>query len=229
MTVRRAWRPWVAATLMVVVTGSCASEAREPPSTQGRQVATYSDPSLYRVGGSEVRRLTAGMDPESPQRAILADGHVTRAELEQAWVDYVQCMGGVGFTVTTSAWDPVTNTRRVFTYTPRADPGTSTTTTADGITDHQVEQIDACEERHWFPVSAVYTADTRPHLSPDLAAEVVACMGRRGYDVHGSTSFGEVVGAVSGRARGPRVEAGRDCLSEAVAHLYPDLPYYPRP
>jgi hypothetical protein len=229
MTVRGAWRPLAAASLLVVVAGSCASEAHEPPTTQGAQVATYTDPRVYRVGGSEVRRLIAELDPESPQRAILSDGHVTRSELDRAWVDYVQCMSGVGFTVTTSAWDPVTNTRRIYTYTPRADAGTSTTTTGGGITDHQVDQVDACEERHWFPVSAVYTADTRPHLTPDLAAAVVACMERRGYDVRGSTSFGDVVGAVRGQARGPRVEAGRDCLSEAMAHLYRDLPYFPRP
>jgi hypothetical protein len=230
-------------------------------------VATYSDPSVYRVGRAELQSITDELDPESPQRAILADGRVSRTEVDRAWQDYEACMRRAGFVLTRSSWDPVTTTTRIFTYaragaggapaaatrstaptrpsatTPRTTPPTTPTTTptttppstplappsVDAMSDTEAEQVDACEETYWFPVSAVYAADTPPHMEPPLAAAVEACMVRRGYAVHGATDFGAMVGAVRGQARGARVQAGRDCLATALPALYPDLPYYPRP
>jgi hypothetical protein len=216
---------------------------------QGRAVATYTDPSVYRVGPTELRRLTDELDPESPQRAILADGRVSRAEVGAAWQAYAQCMRAAGFLVTTSTWDPVTTTTRIFTFaragtkspatetsptTPPTTPPTPTTplTTPpaiDPMAPREEEQVDACEERYWFPVSAVYAADARPHMEPRLSSGMERCMVRRGYPVQGIADFGGMVGAVRGEARGERVQAGRDCLAKALVDLYPDLPYYPRP
>lgn len=218
--------------LLVGSIGSCGPEAAQPPAVQGRAVATYSDPSVYRVGPSELRRITDGLDPDSSQRVILADGRVSRAEVEDAWEAYTQCMRGAGFAVTTAVWDPVTNTTRIFTYA-RADATTATAVTPAPTTgvmsQSEVERVDACEESYWFPVSAVYAADARPHMEPRLASVVEECMVGRGYAVRGITDFGGMVGAARGEARGERVEAGRDCLATALADLYPDLPYYPRP
>jgi len=97
------------------------------------------------------------------------------------------------------------------------------------MSDGESEQVDACEERYWFPVSAIYAADTPPRMAPLLAAAVERCMVGRGYPVQGVTDFGGMVGAVRGQARGALVQAGQDCLAGALAELYPDLPYYPRP
>ena len=36
--------------------------------------------------------------------------------------------------------------------------------TIDAMTDDEVERVDGCEESYWFPVSAVYAADTPPHM-----------------------------------------------------------------
>lgn len=250
------WRTLLGSVVLVGLTGACGPEADEPPSVQGRAVATYSDPSVYRVGRAELRRLTDRLDPDSPQRVSLADGHVSRTEVEQAWEGYAHCMRRVGFVVTTSAWDPVTGTSRVFTFardgatrsapgspTRSATPTTTTITTPrttattssgspstiDAMTSTEDERVDACEEAYWFPVSAIYAADTPPRMTNELTRAVVACMAGRGYDVRGSRDFGAVVGAVGGRASGRRVEAGRECLSGALRRLYPDLPYYPRP
>jgi hypothetical protein len=240
---------------LVGLTGACGPEAERPPAVQGRAVATYSDPSVYRVGPSELRRLVRELDPDSPQRTILADGHVTRTEVEHAWEDYERCMRGVGFVVTTSAWDPVTTTTRIFTFaragatrtptggsapatssapgqtgTPPTTPTAIPETTAGGpMTQGEDGRVDACEEHYWFPVSAIYTADTPARMTPELAAAMQQCMGRRGYPVAGVTDFGGMVGAVRGEARGERVQAGRDCLATVLPDLYPDLPYYPRP
>ena len=250
----------VAGLVLVGLTGACRPAAVEPPSVQGRAVATYSDPSVYRVGAKELRRVVDGLDPDSPQRAILADGRVSRAEVDRAWEGYAQCLRGVGFDVATSAWDPVTSTTRVFTFaragattSPRTAgptaPTTAATTTAppttaapptgqamtgeamtgEAMTSEEDEQVDVCEERYWFPVSAIYTADTPARMTPELAAAMQQCMGRRGYAVQGVTDFGGMVGAVRGQAQGERVQAGRDCLATALPALYPDLPYYPRP
>lgn len=251
MTAQRArWGGSSAGLLVVLLVGGCGPEADEPPSPQGRAVATYSDPSLYRVRPAELRRITDQLDPDSPQRLALADGRVTRTELEQAWVAYTQCMRGAGFVVTSSAWDPVTTTGRIFAFSragattpapatttpaPRvAAPAEGTTPrdatpTITGMTSREGDRVDACEERYWFPVSAVFAADTPPRMEQRLASAVEECMVRRGYAVHGSTDFGGMVGAVRGRARGQRVQAGRDCLATALPALYPDLPYYPRP
>lgn len=230
--------------------GGCGPEAEQPPPVQGRAVATYSDPSVYRVGPTELGRLVRELDPDSPQRVILADGRVSRSEVEHAWEAYEQCMRGVGFVVTTSAWDPVTTTTRIFTFaragstksatggpapttsSTRAPTTSSTptpTTTSEPMTAREDERVDACEEDNWFPVSAIYTADTPARMTPQLATAMQQCMGRRGYSVQGVTDFGGMVGAVRGQARGERVQAGRDCLATVMPDLYPDLPYYPRP
>ena len=235
------WRVSVVGLLVAASTSACGPEADEPPGVQGRAVATDSDPSLYRAGPSQLRRLVDELDPESPQRATLADGHVTRTEVDAAWEGYAQCMRRAGFAVTTSVWDPVTGTSRIFTYarvgatttapTTSATPATAPTTTPviDAMTDGEAELVDACEEEYWFPVSAVYAADTPPHMEPGLASAMQQCMGKRGYAVQGIADFGRMVGAVRGEARGERVQAGRDCLSTALTDLYPDLPYFPRP
>jgi hypothetical protein len=178
---------------------------------------------------------------------MLADGRVSRAEVDLAWQGYARCLRGVGFDVTSSAWDPVTSTTRVFTFaragaptSARTEPPTASPTepptasptaspTGEAMTSEQDEQVDACEERYWFPVSAIYTADTPARMAPELATAMQQCMGRRGYAVQGLTDFGGMVGAVRGQARGERVQAGRDCLATALPALYPDLPYYPRP
>ena len=238
------WRASVVGLLLVGLTGACGPEAEQSPPVQARSVATYSDPSVYRVGPSQLRRIVDGLDPDSSQRAILADGRVSRAEVERAWGHYAQCLRAAGFTVTTPVWDPVTGTTRIFTY---ARVGATTTTgpttdaTADSTTpaasapatrvlsQGEAARVDACEQGHWFPVSAIYAADTPPRMEPRLASAVGECMLRRGHDVRGVTDFGGVVGAVHGQARGARVDAGRDCLATALAALYPDLPYYPRP
>lgn len=256
-TGRGRWGGSSAGLLVVALLGGCRPEAAEPPSPQGQAVATYSDPSLYRVRPAELRRITDQLDPDSPQRLALADGRVTRTELEQAWVAYTQCMRGAGFVVTTSAWDPVTTTGRIFAFsrvggtasppaTTTSPPATTTPApgaaapsagampgdavpTIDDLTSLEGDRVDACEERYWFPVSAVHAADTPPRMERRLASAVEACMVRRGYAVQGATDFGAMVGAVRGQARGARVQAGRDCLAAALPALYPDLPYYPRP
>jgi hypothetical protein len=229
--------------LVVALTGACGPEADEPPAVQGRAVATYTDPGVYRVGPAQLRRVVDELDPDSPQRAILADGHVTRTEVDAAWEGYAQCMRRAGFAVTMSTWDPVTGTSRIYTYARTGESATPTTRdatrtgattptappTPDAMTDGEVERVDACEERHWFPVSAVYTADTKPHMEPRLASAMARCMVGRGYAVQGVSDFGGMVGAVHGQARGARVDAGRVCLTKALADLYPDLPYVPRP
>ena len=232
---RGPWRAVIAGLVVLGLTGACRPEAVEPPSVQGRAVATYSDPSVYRVGAKELRRLIDGMEPDSPQRAMLADGRVSRAEVDQAWKGYAQCVRGAGFDVTTSAWDPVTSTTRVFTVARAGAPTSARTApptaspTGEAMTSEEDEQVDACDERYWFPVAAIYTADTPARMAPELAAAMQACMARRGYAVQGVTDFGGMVGAVRGQARGERVQAGRDCLATALPALYPDLPYYPRP
>jgi hypothetical protein len=212
---------WMATSLAMVGLSGCTSGS---PSASGtpRALATYTDPSVYRIGESRFRQLVDGLDPASPQRTILADRRVTRAELDQAFATYTDCVEAAGITLTSSAWDPVTNTQRILAFAPRPG-GTPTTATAGPSPE------DACDERHWSPVSQIYAADTPPHMTPELAEAVVSCMAGRGYDVRGSEDFGAVVGAVGGHAAGRRVEAGRACLSAALPHLYPDLPYYPQP
>lgn len=210
-----------AGTVVLVAIGGCTPSVRAPSQTP-RSAATYSDPSVYRVGEGRLRQVVDGLDPSSPQRAILADRQVTRAELDSAFAAYSACIEGAGLTITSADWDPVTNTQRILAFAPRGgrNPATATTGAAPE---------DACDEMYWLPVSQIYGADTPPHMAAELAEAVVACMGGRGYDVRGSKDFGAVVGAVGGHARGRRVEAGRSCLSSAMARLYPDLPYYPQP
>jgi hypothetical protein len=212
---------WLATSLVMVGLAGCTS-GNPSPSQTPRAVATYTDPSVYRLGESRFRQLVDGLDPASPQRTILADRRVTRAELDQAFESYGRCLEAAGFTLTSSGWDPVTNTQRVLAFAPL--PGSSAATVTTGETPD-----DACDEQYWSPVSAIYAADAPDRLTPKLAEALTACMGGRGYVVRGSTSFGEVVGAVGGRASGARVQAGRDCLEQVMPRLYPDLPYYPRP
>jgi hypothetical protein len=228
--------------------GACEPGADPPTATQGSAVATYTDPSHFRLPAQQVRRIVAQLEPGSPQRVILADAHVSRPELDAAWDDYEQCMRRAGFPVTTSAWNPVTNTTRIFTYAraatatgsshtaaPPTPDGPNTTTkpstrpTLDSMTDDEGERVDACDEDYWFPVSAIYAADTPSRMDPQLASAMAACMAGRGYAVRGETSFAGMVGAVGGRAQGVRVRAGQDCLSAVFPDLYPDLPYLPTP
>jgi len=240
------------ALVVITLTAGCGPEADQPAPVQGQAVATYTDPTVYRVGPSELRRIVGQLDPDSPQRAILADGHVSRPEVDGAWEDYVTCLRRAGFTVTSSAWDPVTNATRIFTYarsaaaapttptTPRAAaplsrpttrPTTMPTTrpTLDSMTSREVDEVDACDETYWFPVSAVYAADTVQRMDPRLASAVVACLSAHGQPVQGATDFGAMVGAVRGQARGERVRVGRACLEQGLTNLYPDLPYFPSP
>ena len=234
------WRTPVVVVLVVGLTAACGPGADGTRSVPTRAVATYADPRTYRVGKPQLDQLTARLDPQSPQRGILADGRVTSAELDGAWAAYTQCIEAAGFTVTSQAWDPVTNTQRILAYAPRGGAATATTTptatptatpttTPEGTTTQSVPDVDACEEEYWFPVSAIYAADTPPHMTNELTRAMVSCMAGRGYDVRGSRDFGAVVGAIGGRASGPRVDAGRACLAGALPRLYPDLPYYPRP
>lgn len=88
------------------------------------------------MGPTELRRLTDELDPESPQRAILADGRVSRAEVGAAWQAYAQCMRAAGFLVTTSTWDPVTTTTRIFTFAGGWHQVTSHRDLADHPADH---------------------------------------------------------------------------------------------
>ena len=112
---RRRWRASVVGLLVVGLTGACGPEADESPVVQARAVATYSDPaSIASVRRSFDGSSTAGSG--LAQRVILADGHVSRTEVDDAWEDYAQCMRAAGFAVTPPVWDPVTNTTRIFTY-----------------------------------------------------------------------------------------------------------------
>lgn len=97
------------------------------------------------------------------------------------------------------------------------------------MSEREEERVDLCDRLYWSPVSQIYAADTPPRMTNGLASAMVACMGGRGYDVRRGRDFGEVVGAVGGRASGARVQAGRECLSGVLPRLYPDLPYYPQP
>jgi hypothetical protein len=217
-----------AALVLTAAASACSPAAEAPGATPGRQVATYRAPSAYRVGEPSIRRLVEELDPDSPQRQILADGHVTATELEQAWVAYAECIREAGFTVSTPVWDPIGNAERIYTYQRRG--ATRLPSAGDaGLTDDEARRIDDCEANFWFPVSAIYAADTPNHMTPLLARAMEVCMAGRGYDVRGSRSFGEVVGATGGYAEGARVEAGKACLSKAMAELYPDLPYHPDP
>src|SRR6476646_2666709 len=138
------WRASVVGLLLVGFTGACGPEAHEPPTVQGRALATYSDPSVFRVGPSELRRITDGLDPDSFQRVVLADGRVSRAELAHAWGNYAQCMRDEGFPVTTSVWDPVTNTTRIFTYaraSTATTPAGTRAPTAGTMSPSEVERV----------------------------------------------------------------------------------------
>ena len=185
-------------------------------------MATYTDPSLYRIGESRFRQLVDALDAASPQRSILADRRVTLAELNQAFASYGTCLDAAGFMLTSSAWDPLTNTQRILAYAPPA--GRTRTTAATGAAPE-----DACEDQYWTPAAQIYAADTPSRMDPQLASAMVACMDGKGYDARRSTSFGDLVGAVGGRAQGRRVQAGQDCLARVFPRLYPDLPYLPRP
>jgi hypothetical protein len=216
------------AVLLAAAVAGCSSHAPAPAATPSAQVPTYDSPSSYRVGESSLRQLVDELDPDSPQRQILADGHVTEAELQRAWQGYADCIRTVGYTVSTPVRDPVGNVELLYTY--RRQGAAATPSGGDvPMTDAEAGRIDDCEARFWFPVSAIHTADTPDHLAPLLADALVRCMAARGHDVRGSTTFGEVVGAKDGHAEGARVGAGRECLTEALAKLYPDLPYHPQP
>ncbi|NYG08336.1 hypothetical protein BJ986_002823 [Phycicoccus badiiscoriae] len=217
-----------AAVLLTAAGTGCSADSPAPGATPASQVATYRAPSAYRVGESRLRLLVNELDPGSPQRQILADGHVSRSELDQAWRAYAGCVSDVGFEVSDPVWDPVSNVELLYTYrrVGAALPSSAGDQQPTEPTD-EASRIDDCEASYWFPVWAIYAADTPTHMTPLLAGAVVACMSRRGYDVRGSTGFGQVVGARNGYAEGARVEAGRSCVSEAMAAHYPDLPYRP--
>jgi hypothetical protein len=225
----RAVVPTVLLTVLLAVTAAGCGPGDPPPTARpSAQLATYDAPSNYRVGDSGIRRLVEGLDPDSPQRQMLADGHVTAAELQQAWDGYANCIRQVGFVVSTPVLDPVGNVELIYTYRRQGTTPTSPSRDVQ-MTDAETGRIDDCEGRFWFPVSAIHAADTPNHMTPLLADAIAQCMSGRGYDVRGATSFGEVVGAKDGHAEGARVEAGRECLSEAMAEHYPDLPYHRQP
>lgn len=226
--VARLLRAVAATVLVAVAVAGCSPGAQAPTATRTAQLATYDAPSNYRVGEESVQRLVEGLDPGSPQRKILADGRVTTTELQQAWDGYTGCIREVGFAVSTPVLDPVGNVELIYTYRREGTAPTSSGRDVE-MTDAEAGRIDDCESRFWFPVSAIHTADTPDHMTPLLADAMARCMSGRGYDVRGSTSFGEVVGAKDGHAQGARVEAGRECLSEAMAEHYPDLPYHRQP
>jgi hypothetical protein len=216
------------AALLAVVVAGCDPEEPAPTARPTAAPATYEAPSNYRMGGSRIRGLVDGLDPDSPQRQILADGHVSATEFQQAWDGYAHCISEVGFVVSTPVVDPVGNVELIYTYRRQGTAPTSPSRDVQ-MTDEEAGRIDDCEARYWFPVSAIHIAETPDHMTPLLADAVTRCMSGRGYDVAGSTSFGEVVGAEDGHAEGARVEAGRECLSKAMAEHYPDLPYHRQP
>jgi hypothetical protein len=224
----------VSMALWVALAGCTSARPAAPDRTMG-----YQPPKDFVLGPKELKRVVDGLPPSSSQRALLADGKVTRDELELSWTRLRSCLERKGFAVSAPVMNPITNTDYLYTYARKASPSsaatpsattdsTSGSTSAAGPSDDEIAQ--ECESAYWNPVAQVYAANTPQRMSAELQRFMTNCMGgARLAPAKPASTFDGFVRDASGTVEPARLTQANDCLDRGVPHLYPDLPYYPRP
>ena len=170
----------------------------------------------------------ADLPPSSPQRALLRDGSVSRADLDLSWARLKSCIEAGGLTVKGPIVNPITSTEYLYTYARRGSATTTTpTTTGASAADDAI--VRGCEEKFWIPLSSVYSANTPQRMDSRLAAFMTKCMTRAHYPTAGAGTFDQLVRDGSGTVAPARLRQANDCLDRGVLTLFPELPYFPRP
>ena len=233
MSTRYATTGVVVAVAMMAATAllGCSPPAQAPGGVAGTAAGStvdYQAPSAHRLDPQQLARVVADLPVSSPQRALLRDGSVSRADLDLSWTRLKSCVEDGGLTVKGPIVSPITGTEYLYTYARRGSATTTTpTTTGAGAADDAI--VRSCEERFWIPLSLVYSANTPQRMDSRLAAFMTQCMTRAHYPTTGAATFDEMVRDGSGAVVAARLRQANVCLDRGVLTLYPSLPYFPRP
>jgi hypothetical protein len=193
------------------------SPAPAPPPGVSGSVVDYQAPSAHRLDPQKLARIVQDLPPSSPQRSLLQDGTVSRAELDLSWSRLKSCIEAGGMTVKGPIVNPITSTEYLYTYARQGG----------GAADDA--KVRSCEEKFWIPLSSVYSANTPQQMDSRLAAFMTECMTRAHYPTAGAGTFDQMVRDGSGAVAAARLRQANDCLDRGVLTLFPDLPYFPRP
>ncbi|WP_327443011.1 hypothetical protein [Pedococcus sp.] len=226
----------VIAAAAITLPGCSAAPAPSPaPGVSGGAV-DYQAPSAHRLDAQKLARIVQELPPSSPQRSLLRDGTVSRADLDLSWTRLRSCIEAGGLTVKGPIVNPITSTEYLYTYkrqggaslpTTTAPTTTTSTTEEGGGADDAI--VKGCEEKFWIPLSSVYSANTPQHMNSRLAGFMTECMTRAHYPAAGAATFDQIVRDASGTVTTARLREANDCLDRGVLALFPDLPYFPRP
>ena len=233
MSTRCATTGVVAAVAMTAATTllGCSPQAQAPGGVAGTAAGStvdYQAPSAHRLDPQKLARVVQDLPPSSPQRALLRDGSVSRADLDLSWTRLKSCIEAGGLTVKGPIVNPITSTEYLYTYARRGSATTTTpTTTGASAADDAI--VRACEEKFWIPLSSVYSANTPQRMDSRLAAFMTKCMTRAHYATAGAGTFDQMVRDGSGTVAPARLRQANDCLDRGVLTLFPELPYFPRP
>jgi hypothetical protein len=177
----------------------------------------YQPPSAHRLDQQKLAQIVQDLPPSSPQRSLLRDGTVSRADLDLSWTRLKSCIEAGGMTVKGPIVNPITSTEYLYTYAQQGGGAADDT------------MVRGCEEKFWIPLSSVYSANTPQRMDSRLAAFMTECMTRAHYPTAGAGTFDQLVRGGSGTVVAARLRQANDCLDRGVLTLFPNLPYFPRP
>ncbi|MGZ6790876.1 MAG: hypothetical protein ACXVGQ_13260 [Mycobacteriaceae bacterium] len=201
----------------VSLAGCSPAPAQSPAPEVSAPAVDYQPPSAHRLDPQKLARIVQDLPPSSPQRSLLRDGTVSRADLDLSWTRLKSCIEAGGMTVKGPIVNPITSTEYLYTYAQQAG----------GAADDAM--VRSCEERFWIPLSSVYSANTPQRMDSRLAAFMTECMTRAHYPTAGVGTFDQLVRNGAGTVVPARLRQANDCLDRGVLKLFPNLPYFPRP
>lgn len=217
-----------------ITLGGCSPEPAAPGGVAGTAAGStvdYQAPGAHRLDPQQLARVVADLPVSSPQRGLLRDGSVSRADLDLSWTRLKSCVEAGGLTVKGPIVNPITSTEYLYTYARGGSATTTTTTTPTttgaGAVDDAI--VRSCEGMFWIPLSSVYSANTPQRMDSRLAGFMRQCMTQAHYPTAGAGTFDQMVRDGSGAVAPARLRQANDCLNRGVLKLFPDLPYFPRP
>lgn len=220
---------WAARASLVAVVVSVVALmvgcSRGPDAQDSELAVGYQNPESLALDPQKLRRVIDDLPAMSPQRPLLADGRVSKQELDLSWSRLRSCIQAKGLVVTGPNLNPITNTDYLYTYSrpaKAAAPAKSDSSAEDGA-------VRGCEDQYWTPLSSIYSATTPQRMSDNLAQFMGDCMRNARYPTARTSTFDQIVRNGAREADPARLRQANACLDRGMLALFPHLPYFPRP
>jgi hypothetical protein len=199
--------------------------SRGPDAQDSELAVGYQNPESLALDPQKLRRVIDDLPATSPQRPLLADGRVTKQELDLSWARLRSCIHAKGLVVTGPYVDPITNTDYLYTYSRPAKAAAP----AKPDSAAEAAAVRGCEDLYWTPLSSIYSANTPQRMSDNLGRFMGDCMRNTHYPTAMTSTFDQIARNGAREADPARLRQANACLDRGIPALFPHLPYFPRP